>query len=357
MNNLEIPKLVTDVVNAKDFAERFDKDLRYSFARKRWFIWDGKRWALDDSGEVVRKAKAFTSEILARAAAESNHEKRLKLINQAKQLQAEGKLSSMISLARSELPISMDLLDADPWLLNLNNGTLNLRTSELHEHRREDYITKFTAIDYIEGAECNRWHHFLNTVTKNDLSLKKYLQKVVGYALTGDTSEQAFFLMHGEGANGKSTFIEVIKALLGDDYARGVPAETLMVQVNDRIPNDLAMLKGIRFAFAVETEHGKRLAEARLKHLTGGDVIPARFLHGEFFEYKPQFKLFLATNHKPEVQEMTLALWRRIRLIPFDVTIPPEKQDKHLAEQLKQEFPGIRVGPCRVAVSGKPSGI
>jgi putative DNA primase/helicase len=174
-----------------------------------------------------------------------------------------------------------------------------------------------------------------------------FLQRAVGYSLTADIREQCFFLLYGAGSNGKSTFIKTISALFAD-YARTTPVETLLVRHGNNIPNDVARLKGARFVSAVETEGGKRLAESLVKQLTGGDKVAARFLHREFFEFEPTFKLWLAVNHKPKIRGTDHAIWRRIRLIPFTVTIPDSEQDKDLPEKLREELPGI----LRWAVEG-----
>jgi putative DNA primase/helicase len=255
----------------------------------------------------------------------------------------------MIELAKSEqgIPVSPQQLDSNPWVLNVLNGTLDLRTGQLREHRREDLITKLAPVAYDPEAPCPRWEAFLSRIFAGDAELIRFVQKAVGYSLTGSTQEQCFFILYGTGANGKTTLMQTVSALL-KDYARQTATETLLVQRGDGPRNDLARLQGARFVYASETEGGRKLAEALVKQLTGGDTLTARFLYSEHFEFQPMFKLWLAVNHKPVVQGTDHAIWRRIRLLPFIVTIPVAEQDKRLIEKLRDELPGI----LRWAVEG-----
>jgi putative DNA primase/helicase len=255
----------------------------------------------------------------------------------------------MVKLAESEpgIPVTPAQLDADPWVLNVLNGVLDLCTGKLREHRRDDLLTKLAPVAYDAAAVCPTWEAFLSRVLAGDVELIRFAQKALGYSLTGSTQEQCLFMLYGTGANGKSTFIQTISVLLGD-YAQQTPTETLLVKTGGTVNNDVARLQGARWVAAVEAEHGKRLAEVQVKQVTGGDTITARFLYGEYFEYQPAFKLWLAVNHKPVVQGTDHAIWRRIRLLPFAVTIPDAEQDKRLTEKLRAELPGI----LRWAVEG-----
>ena len=225
-------------------------------------------------------------------------------------------------------------------MLNVTNGTLNLKNGELRSHIREDLITKLVPIDYSPEATCPRWLQFLEQITDGDDDLTRFLQKSVGYSLTASIREQCFFILHGTGANGKSTFVNVVSALLGD-YAIHTRSETLLIGRGDQIANDIARLDGARFVAAGEIELGRRLAEGLVKQMTGGDKLTGRFLYHEFFDFEPRFKLWLAVNHTPRVSGTDDAVWRRIRLVPFSVTIPEGRQDRDLEEKLKQELPGI----------------
>ena len=171
--------------------------------------------------------------------------------------------------------------------------------------------------------------------------LIEFLQRAIGYSLTGDTSERAFLILHGAGRNGKSTLLETVRAVLGPDYADRTRTETLLAKKEGEIPNDVAKLRGLRFVTASEADEGRRLAEATIKDLTGGDAISARFMRAEWFSFLPQFKLWLGTNHRPVIRGTDNAVWDRIRLVPFDVRIPEAEQDKHLRDKLLAEAPGI----------------
>ncbi len=184
------------------------------------------------------------------------------------------------------------------------------------------------------------WEKFVLEITGENLELFRFLQKATGYSLIGSTRDQCFFLLYGTGSNGKSTYIKTISTMLGD-YAGATPMESLLIKRGDAIRNDVARLAGLRFVSAVETEGGRRLAESLVKQLTGGDKMTARFLHHEFFEFDPAFKLWLAVNHKPKIVGTDNAIWRRVRLIPFEVTISDAEKDPDLAEKLKAELPGI----------------
>lgn len=333
---------LTDVGNGKRLAERHGRDLRFCHPWGKWLVWDGRRWAKDDTAEVCRRAKETAEAIYDELAGVTDDDVRKAIANHALRSQHDARQRAMINQASSEpgIPVLPKELDADPWLLNVANGTLNLRIGELRPHRREDLITKIIDVEYDPNAKCPTWLAFLDRIMNSNVELIYFLQRAVGYTLTGNTSEQCLFFLHGCGANGKSTLINTIGELMGD-YGLQTPTETLMVKRGDSVPNDIARLKGARFVSAVETEEGRRLAEVLVKQLTGGDMITARFLHAEFFEFRPTFKLWLAANHKPVIRGTDNAIWRRIRLIPFNVTIPEAERDKELPEKLKAELPGI----------------
>jgi putative DNA primase/helicase len=225
-------------------------------------------------------------------------------------------------------------------LLNTPAGTVDLRKGEIHPHRRDNYITKITPVS--PGGQCPLWMQFLARVMDGKLELQSYVQRMIGYCLTGITREQALFFLYGTGANGKSVFLNTVIGFL-QPYTRTAPIEMLLSSRNsgERHPCDMAGLRGARFVTAVEVEKGGRWAEAKLKALTGADQITARFMRQDFFEFTPQFKLVIAGNHKPSLRTLDEAIRRRFNLVPFTVTIPPAERDPELCEKLKAEYPGI----------------
>jgi putative DNA primase/helicase len=239
-----------------------------------------------------------------------------------------------------DLNASTDDLDRNPWLLNVENGTIDLKTGELLPHRQEDMITKIARVRYDREADCPMWKQFIREIMDFKGDLIGFLQTAAGWAISGDTSEQSMFILYGTGANGKSTFLNVIMNILGD-YAIATPTETFMKRNNDSTTNDIARLRGTRFVTTTETEQGKRLSEHLIKQVTGNDHMTARFLYGEYFDFVPTFKIFMATNHKPVIRGTDHGIWRRIKLIPFTTRIPEEKQDKHLEQKLLEEKSGI----------------
>ena len=332
---------LTDLGNARRLVRQHGQDMRYCH-QNGWLVWDGRRWACDDTGVVQRYAKDTVRRIYAEATASPDEGQRKAIADHARKSESEARIKAMISLAESESEVVVrhDDLDCDPWLLNVENGTLNLRTDEIRKHKQEDLITRLVSVPYDSNATCLGWLKFLERVTGDNPELIRFFQKAVGYSLTASTREQCFFILYGTGANGKSTFLNIIASLLGD-YAKQTRTETLLIKRGDAIPNDIARLACARFVSAVETESGQRLAEGLVKQMTGGDKLTARFLHKEYFEFEPTFKLWLAVNHKPRIQGTDHAVWRRIRLVPFTVTIPETERDPDLGEKLKQDLPGI----------------
>ena len=331
----------TDLGNAGRLAKWFGQDLRYCSAFG-WFVWDGSRWAEDRTGRVMSLAKQTVCTIYTSASRIPEDDERKAFKQFALESESRSRLEAMIALAKTEpdIPITPEALDADPWLLNVKNGTLDLRTEKLYSARREDFITRQAPVIYDPQAECPAWLAFLSQILQGDLEQITFLQRAIGHALSGDTREQLLFILHGDGANGKSTFLNILSRLFGE-YGATTPAETLLVKKGEGPRNDLARLKGIRFVAAIETEQDKRLAEALVKQVTGGDRIAARFLYKEIFEYDPEFKIFLAANHVPIIRGGDHAIWRRLRLLPFKVVFQEKDQDKALKSKLAAELPGI----------------
>src|SRR5439155_4535552 len=267
---------------------------------------------------------------------------REKLLKHALRSEQAARMQGMVTLAQSEpgIPVKPDQLDADPWALNVLNGTLDLRTGQLRPHRREDLITKLAPVVYDHEARYPLFLAFLDRIFAGNTELIGFVQRAVGYSLTGDVRERVLLILWGGGANGKSTLLETLRSMLGD-YAMRTPTETLLVKHDGAIPNDVARLRGARFVSASEADEGKRLAEAQIKDMTGGETLSARFMRAEWFDFKPEFKLWLATNHKPVIRGTDKAIWDRIRLVPFNVRIPDGEQDKGLGAKLRAELPGI----------------
>lgn len=251
-------------------------------------------------------------------------------------------LKNSVELVKSIPGVTVGVaeLDANLMLLNVENGTVDLRTGKLAPHTPANLITKIAPVTYDPNAKCPHWLAFQEKITANDADLIAFKQRAFGYGLTGETTEHALFIAWGEGRNGKSTELGTVAKIMGD-YARTTQFDTFAVKKGEGIRNDLADLAGTRFVSASEGEGGQRLAEGLVKQMTGGDPIKARFLHKEFFEFIPSFKAFLATNHKPVIRGTDEGIWARIKLIPYSVTIPPEERDKKLSSKLEGEKSGI----------------
>lgn len=334
---------LTDTGNAERLVKRHGENLRYLTEGGVWYIWDGVRWAQDRLAEVSRLAKETILAIPQEAEKASKEEIQKKILAWAHKSEGVDKRRAMISLAASDgegLQILPEQIDANPWQVTCLSGAIELDSGLCREHRREDLHTKVILTDYNPEATCPTWMMFLHRVMGGKPQLVSFLQRALGYSLTGDTREHCLFFLHGSGNNGKSTFLETIRYLFGD-YACKAEFATFLSKQNEGPRNDLARLRGSRLVAASEAEGGKRLAEALIKEITGGDTISARFLHHEFFEFKPQFKIWLAANDKPIIKGTDHGIWRRIRLIPFTVKIPDEEIDKGLPEKLKAELPGI----------------
>ncbi len=324
------PPAFSDEALAIRFAELHAGDLRYVAAWSRWMIYDGGRWQVDDSLRAIDLARRVCRE----ASAECKDPRLASALASAKTVAAVEKLAK----ADRRLAATVDQWDADPWLLNTPDAVIDLRTGRGRNHRPDDYLTKLTAVG--PGGRCPTWHGFLDRVTGGDRELQAFLQRMAGYAITGMTSAHALFFLYGTGANGKSVFINALAGILAD-YHRSAPMDTFTDSKSDRHPTDLAMLHGARLVTAVETEEGRRWAESRIKALTGGDKIAARFMRQDFFEFTPAFKLLIAGNHKPGLRSIDEAIRRRFNLVAFAVTIPPNERDVALGETLKAEWPGI----------------
>ena len=320
----------TEDALALSFTRRYHRDWRYVAGWGKWLVWDGQRWRTEDTLAATDLIRSVCRQTALRA-----DNPRV-----ATKLASAGTVSGVERLARADRrhAATTDEWDADPWLLNTQGGVLDLKTGRMRPHERTDRMTKITTA--TPGGDCQTWRQFIDEVTGGDKELEFYLQRMVGYALTGSTQEHALFFLYGTGANGKSVFVNTLATILGD-YATNAPMDTFMETRTDRHPTDMAGLRGARFVAAIETEQSKRWAESKLKNLTGGDKISARFMRQDFFEFFPQFKLFVAGNHKPAIRNIDEAMKRRLHLIPFTITVPPERRDKNLQQKLLAERDGI----------------
>lgn len=338
---------LTEMGNAERLVFRNGEDLRYCIEFEEWMIWNGSTWEEDKKKQIERIAIKTFREMYMEASQEKNEDTRKNLVKWAQSSERSSVFLNSIDRSKAMLPISQDELNCDKYKLNCLNGVVDLRTGELLPHDRTYFMSKNTHIKYDPQASCPTWISFLESIMKDEEGnvkdeLIKFLQKAIGYTLTGDISEQVVFFLWGTGRNGKSTFINIVKEILGD-YGKQTNSDTFTSKANEGsgINNDIARLVGSRFVSAVESEDGQKLSESLIKQLTGGEPIMARFLRKEFFEFTPEFKIFFTTNHKPIVKGDDEGIWRRIRLIPFTVTIPKEDVDKQLPEKLRAELPGI----------------
>ncbi|WDN94485.1 phage/plasmid primase, P4 family [Bacillus velezensis] len=343
---------LTELGNAERIVYYHGKNIRYC-NELEWLIWNGKMWQEDSK----RKIEAITAQTLraiygeAQAAEDGYRKKQLN--DWAKKCERRNIRMNTILDARPMVSVRKQELDSHKYLFNCENGVIDLKTGDLLPHDRDLLFTKISPVAYEKDADCPNWKSFMESIFideegKPNYEIIEFLQKAIGYSLTGETTEQVMFFLFGNGRNGKSTFINTVQQLLGD-YGRQTNSDTFIKKKNDTsINNDIARLDGARFVSAVESEEGQQLSESLVKQITGGEKMSARFLRQEYFEFTPEFKVFFTTNHKPIVKGSDEGIWRRIRLVPFTVTIPKEKVDKKLPQKLAVEMPGI----LRWAVEG-----
>lgn len=344
---LEIPEgsLTTDYGNSFRFINEHRDNSRFNVELKVWLLWDGRRWEVDLCNRILRIGAETVRKILLEARASTLQDQK-DLLTWSQTAQKPERINGMLKMAAPEMAVSWSQMDTDPMLLNVSNGTIDLRTGEIADHRPSHLNSKLAPVTYDPEAQCPRLISFLNSAFPGDPEMIHYMQKVFGYILTGDTKEKCFFIFYGPGGNnGKSVLINIIRHILGRDYAMQTPVDSLKVKKPGGNSNDLVRLKGARFVAASEIQAGTRYKfdEAQLKMLTGNDPVAARALFKEFIEYYPEFKLFIATNHMPEFNTDDTALMDRIMTIPFNVSFPREAEgrDEELLNQLKAEASGI----------------
>lgn len=334
---------LTDLGNARRFVAQHHESVRsILMQRSPWMIYNGQRWEIDTTGEVNRMAKATVRSLYTEATHATDDELRDGILKHAARSESASKIRAIIELAATEPEVSIvpDGLDADPWLYNVANGTVNLRTGELQAHSRDDLLTRIADVEYDSDARCERWEQFVAEILNGDTELVDYLQRAVGYSMTGDTREECLFFGYGKGGNGKTKLFEVLRALFGG-YSQQAEFSTFLARKSEGPRNDIARMRGARLITAVEADGDRGFDGTVLKQLTGGDTVTARRLYEESFEFKPIHKLWLAANHKPIVKEQTEGFWRRIRLIPFEATFTKKQRDNELLPKLMNELPGI----------------
>ncbi len=333
---------LTEAENANRLIQHCGGTTMYVTDIGKWSHFVGDHWSMNNRRRIVEKAKHTIKALREAAKTISDKDIRKQYLKHCRISASKRQLDAMIKLAESDPRVIVEpsQLDEDLYLYNCVNGTIDLKTAKLRPHNPADLITKMSGTEYIQDAQCPTWEAFLDSIFDEDAELIAFIQRAIGYTLLGAIPEQVFFVLYGTGANGKSTFLNVLQAVFGD-YSRSTDINTFLQKGNPTIRNDLARLASVRLVTATEPNAGQRLDEALIKQITGGDPITARFLHKEYFEFSPVFTVYLAVNHKPIIRGADHGIWRRIVLVPFLVTFQKDNQDKHLEAKLKKELPGI----------------
>lgn len=338
-----------DTGNAERLIEQFGDIICYNYTTKKWMVYNGLQWLTDNGSEVVKMCEVVSDHMrkvelkeFVNIDVEDEISAEKMFMTHVKKTRQRKGISDMMYLAAARVPVKSTDFDTQPYLLNTPSGVINLRTGKLQQHDAALNLSKMSYSDYTEHADCPTWTNFLKSIFAGDTELIDYVHRCVGYTLTGDVSEQCMFVCYGTGRNGKSTFLDILAMLLGE-YAVNIQPESLMVKTGNSAghSSDIARLAGARLAITSESNEGMRFNEGLIKQLTGGDKVTASRKYENEFEFTPQFKLWMMTNHKPRVRDTTLGFWRRLRLIPFTVTIPEDKVDKHLKQKLASELPAI----------------
>jgi len=340
------------------FVRRFRCDLRFVLEAKAYFHFDGTRW-VRDAGDIALGLAQAVPAILYRLAAESNDDSQRAAIGKfAVFCESRRVMSAMAFLAQSDERIVARLSDFDrnPFLLNTPTGTVDLHSGRVRVHDRSDFITRITAVPFDPDARCDRWERFLREIFSGKADVVDFTHRALGYSLTGDTREEVMFIAHGQGANGKSTLLETMKRALGD-YSTTCDPDSLLARNRKDATNDVARLAGARFVSCVEVNQGRALDESRVKAMTSSDTMTARFLFREHFEFRPELKLWLGTNHKPEIRGVDDGIWRRVRLIPFEAQFLGANRDVTLPAALALELPGILAWAVRGCLTWQDHGL
>ena len=345
-----------DEGNAKRLYDRHGRDMHYSYVHKHWYVWSGKLWREDLTGQVRQMARGVLDEMEAGIELRPDDKTYIHHVRRTRgKMGVDHMLTQMQSM--EGIPILPHQMDCDAWRINCKNGTIDLRSGELDEHRRSDTITKVMPVNYDEDAKCPRWEEFLLEIMDGREDMVQYLQSAVGYSLTGSIQEQCIFVLYGSGANGKSTFMDIVATMMGGYCMNAQPDSIMVKRQAGAATADIARLRGSRLVTTVEPDEKCRLHEGIVKQLTGGDKVTCRFLYGKEFEYVPTYKIWLATNHKPSIRGTDDGIWRRMRLVPFTVKIPPKRQDKNLLSKLKGELSGILSWAVRGCLGWQSDGL
>jgi putative DNA primase/helicase len=332
---------MTDLGYARRLIHVYGDQLRYVPAWRRWLVWDGTRWAHDSTGQAPRWMKVIARRLTIGAQSIRDADQRRAAVIAARHRESAHAIAGSLTLAstETELAVPVDALDADPYLLNCANGTLDLRTRELRPHDPADLLTKVTRAAYRPKASSPAWAAFLARVQPGE-TMRAYLGRVTGLALEGKVTEHLLPVHYGDGCNGKTTFFEAVSFALGDYAGPGDP-ELLTARSFDAHPTGTADLFGKRLVLLHETDSGRRLAEATVKRLTGGDEVKARRMREDFWSFTPSHTFAMLTNHKPVIGGTDQGIWRRVRLIPWPVQIPDDEQDGELGDRLQLEADAV----------------
>ncbi|MHB1630005.1 MAG: DNA primase family protein [Bacilli bacterium] len=334
----------TDLGNAERLVARHGQDIRHVPEVRKWLVWNGSRWVWDHLGEVIRLAEGTVREIYAEATKYDDPDTRKGIARWAKASESKPRLEYMMNLTSTQtgIPVSLEDLDKDAYVLNVLNGVIDLKAGAISPNKREDLLTKLAPVHYDPSASCPTWLRFLGRIFADNNDVIRFVQRAVGYSMTGDVSEQVLFIAHGNGNNGKTVFAKTIQALLGDgDYSSTMAPGLLIENPGTTHPTGLADLIRKRFVVASEIDSDQRLREALVKQLTGGDRVKARYMHRDFFEFDPECKIWMLVNYLPLIRGRDDGIWRRIIVIPFPVKIDKSERDLHFLDMLIAELPGI----------------
>ena len=333
---------MTDLGNAKRLVRAYQHEILFCPNHGTWYLYDGTRWQRDLDGGIHRRAKTAVSTIFAEAETETDDSRRQEIRKHAIRSESSRALNATVSLASTEAEVAVlsERLDADPWVLNVSNGTLDLRTGKLSDHDRTDYITKTSPVEWSVDSECPLWDEFILEAMEGDEEVVDFLHRFFGYCLTGLVTEQVLLFMEGTGCNGKTTALLLLMHVLGDYAIQGAPG-LLMAKHSESHPTEVADLEGSRFVANAEVEKGKPFAESLIKQLTGSDPVRARRMRQDFYQFMPTHKLCIAANHRPIIKGNDEGIWRRVIRIPWNRKVPDSQKDPFFVDKLKKEAPGI----------------